>query len=547
MVRQGLRSILVLSFASAVALSGSSLTVEELDALSAEESRREVPRCAEWNVQALKFSRPPAFAFPPLLKFMNGVYRYTVTAGAKTLVFTNKASVASLAPVWDDLPDGWMTVTCEGVDDLGRVPTEPLGSRTFWKAPRFRPGKYPPPRRSFREAARMAFDWTFAHPYVKGLERDGVPSVSYELSVYPTKMLTSVISAAVTAGRLDLARQAADYLLSISQPKDAPLACFPPTYYFPEGYKGGGAVAGGKAGRENMSVYPLGAIKAYTALYAATKDGKYRVAATDLADSFLACRAKDGSWALLYDEKTGQPIGTNKLVPVRVEDAFASLADTTGERRYRQVADEVWNDLEATRLAEWDWEGQFEDQNCSRKYENLTHVDISSGEGLLASLLRRYPADPSKGADRARELLRFVEDQFVFWDCAFQPLPEKLPRQWKWAASAMAWQAPNERDWIFPCAVEQYYYYVPVDASVAAIIQSFLRMHKASGNPLDLEKAKALGATMTRRQESDGFIATAWNYKAEMRSTEERKNVWINCILQSAAALNELADACGEP
>ena len=522
------------------------MTVEELDALSAEESRHEVPRCAEWNAQALKFSRPPAFAFPPLLKFMNGAYRFTVTAGTETRVLTNTSSVVSLAPVWDDLPDGWMTMTCEGVDETGRIPTEPLGSRTFWKAPRFRPGKYPPPRRSFREAAKLAFDWTFAHPYVKGLERDGVPSVSYELSVYPAKMLSSVISAAVTAGRLDLARRAADYLLSISQPKDAPLACFPPTYYFPEGYKGGGAVAGGKAGRENMSVYPLGAIKAYAALYAATKDGKYRAAATDLADSFLARRAKDGSWALLYDEKTGQPIGTNKLVPVRVEDAFASLADTTGERRYRQVADEVWNVLEATRLAEWDWEGQFEDQNCSRKYENLTHVDISSGEGLLASLLRRYPADPSKGADRARELLRFVEDQFVFWDCAFQPLPEKLPRQWKWAASAMAWQAPNERDWIFPCAVEQYYYYVPVDASVAAIIQSFLRMYKASGNSLDLEKAKALGATMTRRQESDGFIATAWNYTAEMRSTE-RENVWINCILQSAAALDELADACGEP
>ena len=510
---------------------------EALGRAAKEDAAAVIPKGALWSREAIMFQHPPTLGFPPVFRYTSGKFRYTVTAPGVTNVFLGKTTHEPLTNVWDKLPVGWVTVKCEAEDARShKVVTLPIGERTFWKAEPYDSRAATGAPRSFRQAAELAAGYVFAEPYVRKLAETGVPDPTYGLAVYPTKMLSSVIEAAVKAGNLDLARRAADYLVSISPPKGAPLAFWPPTYYFPKGYAGGGAAATGNEHR-NMAVYPVSALSAYLDLYEATKEPKWRELAKNLGDSFLSRRNRDGTWYLVYDIRTGEPLERNRLVAVHAERAYARLAAATGDARYRTVADELWQDMLEGRLREWDWEGQFEDQEITPKYYNLTHVDVHAAIGGVL-------ARDDKGT--ARDLLRFVEDQFVCWQMPFYPHLKLWPQQWKWVDRDRMWHAPRPGSWWeFPCALEQYNYYVPVDASAACVIRSFLALYRATGNPLDLAKAKALGAALVRRQCADGFIPTAWNESPRNLADDCekcRKSYWINCLLHDATVLFELAE-----
>ena len=125
----------------------------------------------------------------------------------------------------------------------------------------------------------------------------------------------------------------------------------------------------------------------------------------------------------------------------------------------------------------------------------------------------------------AEDILRYIEDQFVVWH---------RPAPWnKDSADTTMWPVP--------CALEQYNWYVPIDASSASIIRTFAAMYKAGRGELYLAKAKALGATATRMQEADGFINTWWIRGVERN--DDRYHTWVNCMLATAQAFDNLAQA----
>ena len=160
----------------------------------------------------------------------------------------------------------------------------------------------------------------------------------------------------------------------------------------------------------------------------------------------------------------------------------------------------------------------------AKYYSNLTHFNANSTIGYIA---RNMADDPEK-IKEAEELMRYVEDQFVSWG-EFAPWN---PNRW------------DNAYWYSPAAMEQYSWYVPIDGSTTSVMRAFLDLYEATKNPLLLEKACALGDSVTRVQNTEsGVIPTHWMSKDCM---DTLFNFWINCHIGAAFQMLHLAEVVGE-
>ena len=275
-----------------------------------------------------------------------------------------------------------------------------------------------------------------------------------------------------------------------------------------------------------MNIYPCAAALAYLRLYAVVKEPRYLAGAKSICDRYIALQGEDGSWWLDQRIADGSHLGTSRVLPVdhvipMFEEAFAA----TGDVRYRAAADRAFAFVEKGPLTDWNWQGQFEDTPAAPKYQNLTKHGACS---TAMYLLKRFPNDKARLA-QARELLRFSEDQFVFWERPYtaETEPTDVPtRNRPWAGG-----------WFCPSVTEQYSCYRPIDASAAKLIRTYLALYRAERDPLDLAKARALGDTATRMQQADEFIPTFW-----LTDTACKGDDWTNCMAATAEALEQLAE-----
>ena len=105
-------------------------------------------------------------------------------------------------------------------------------------------------------------------------------------------------------------------------------------------------------------------------------------------------------------------------------DKTISLAETTVRENYRR----------------FNFEGQFEDVEPSRLYENLSHYPARNAVSYYLNL----SDNRQENIAHAKEYIRFAEDQFVVWE---QPIPRpNIEEEWTW----------HSDKWITPCALEQY-------------------------------------------------------------------------------------------
>ena len=118
----------------------------------------------------------------------------------------------------------------------------------------------------------------------------------------------------------------------------------------------------------------------------------------------------------------------------------------------------------------------------------------------------------------AEDLIHFSEDQFVVWERPYS----------------------RDRTWFTPSVMEQYRCYTPVIASVADMIIGYIHAWKATGKRLYLEKAKALGNTVTIAQRFHGGRYPTWVNKTRGLET------WLNCELYCIKAMLSLEEACGD-
>ena len=471
-----------------------------------------------WNANAQGFVYPPAFDFPAVEGAEKYLFR-VIDSDGKAHEFEDANPKASLATVWGELPDGMNVLWWEAT---GWGPLR-QASRVFWKMAPYRPGSYPKPPYGYGEAARRGYGYVLDLRFMRTLAETGRPDPDYKLNCYPAKMGAALINGMIRCAKalperrgeaLRLARAAADHLISIAQPAGAPLAHFPPTY------EGTYATAKEYAGM-HMLLYPASAALAHLSLYDVTKERKYLDAALGIAATYLRLQGEDGTWYLKLYEKDGRPVNPNRLQPLGVAELLEEVFRRTGDAAYRAAADRAFAFVEKGPLHDWNWEGQFEDILPCGKYVNLSkHVACDAA----LYLLKRWPKDAGRIA-QAREILRFSEDQFVIWE-----VPDTAA--WRRYFGKDLWKY-NYR---LPGVIEQYHYRELVDASAAKMIRTYLALYRATGNPLDLAKARTLGDSCVRMQRENGRIPTLWN----TLDAEDIQQDWVNCTLATLRALQEL-------
>ena len=483
-----------------------------------------------WNINSSQFMFAPKLQFPNIHR----ASRYIYTAEDKNGMihsFIDKTPSASLAPIWEKIPEGFVTLKVEGVDRYDNL-VSISGVRRFFKCAPV-PGRdvLPPKAKSYRQCAVDAYRFIYNDPMVRYWLDHGVPMPNYPHNVYPAKTIESIVRAMVEYSKLEpenaenaikLARRAADYLLSISFDADHPLAYLPPTYCFKgldvDAVNAVAPAAWGCQGT-TMMIYPVAAAEAYLELADATGDEKYFTAALRIAEYYKANVLPCGSWYLLYDCETGKPLTNNICVNFKFVNFFHKLYKKTGNEEWHELELGCYRYISEVCLKSYNWEGQFEDVKVSGNYQNLTHFTAND----MISYVCNNLTDDAEMVAEAVDLMRFVEDQFVIWG--------EFP-QWNSAR-------PLDKQHT-PTGLEQYFCYCPIDASSMAIMNAFLSMYSLNKDRLYLEKAMALGDAITRAQnKTTGQVPTfliGENYE------EGYRNFWINCHIYTASSMMHLAD-----
>ena len=485
-----------------------------------------------WNGRATSFLYAPTFGF----KAIEGAAKYRFSVNGK--IFEAATPTAALSPVWGEIPVGWVTVEARGVAADGRD-LGVAGSRRFWKKAAYRPGAYPSAARPYGKAAELALLNVLNSKSIAILEKTGDIDRAYPHNCYPAKMLAQVVTGMLELAKMrpdlkaravGVAEKAADWMIAHTIAAPSPLAGFPVTYdHHPEAANveptACARISKERAGI-SMNIYPGYMGCSYVALYEADGKSKYLAAAEAIAARYLALQGTDGTWPLNQRIADGSAIGTSRVMPIQnVIPLFEALARVTGEAKYRQGAERAFAFIENGPLKTWNWEGQFEDTPQAPKYQNLTKHDACS---TAIYLLERFPGDVRRLA-QARELLRFSEDQFVFWEKPYTPADE--PKEF------VEWNRPWAGKWECPGVTEQYSCYRPIDASASKLIKTYLALYRAEGNDLDLAKAKTLGDMVTRMQRADGFIPTFWSDHPHVVHDN-----WVNAMLYTAEILSELSE-----
>lgn len=489
-----------------------------------------------WNTESTQFMYVPAFHFTAV----RGCHRYRYDAEDENGVvrsFEASDCCALLTPIWAELPEGVVKLKVTALNPDGSDYAL-VGARTFFRLSPF-PGETPPAVRPYKESAVKAYRYAMSAGFIRYWLEHKKPDPYYDLNTYPSKMISALVCAMITyadicpedAGdAMKVAVAAADYLIGITPRGDDPMADVPPTYnldFCPDPEEYGVITPNWHAAEAHngtvMMIYPARAGLMYLMLEKATGDKKYLDEAVKIGKYYLKTAEPNGSWYLVRSSKTGEPLTENYVAPIEVVVPFLSgLYARTGDECWRKLCEGAVKYVFETQLSSYNWEGQFEDSPLSTNYVNLTHY----APVALAVYLAENKKDESS-LETAKELMRFAEDQFVVWR-----------RPYPWRHAAPDGKTPYDTSlWHTPAALEQYGWYVPIDASTSDLALGFLALYKAGCGDLYLAKARALTDQLTRVQKPDGKIPTHW-----MNTPDAEANFWFNCMFESCRTLSIMAD-----
>jgi hypothetical protein len=485
-----------------------------------------------WNKYAIRFINVPAFDFKPI----EGAARYRFTAISESdsmeYVFTAEKPWSLLHPIWKELPAGMVDLTVEGIDGHDNV-IAVSGSRRFYRAAVFG-GIYHSPERDYRESAFTGLQWLFSREHYQRWLTESSPDTNYYLYCYPSKIIGAVVNSMLmyaalnpvdSATAMKIAINAGHYLVKASEPAGSPLEFFPPTY---DGELAEQINIAGDSEREYaknktievrdqlMMMYPADVSEAYLDLYEQTGIETFFEAAVRIADTYSTIQLENGTWNLTLNIHTGAAIDPNLCIPTNIIHFLERLTEDYGLDKYSASAEKAMAWIIDNPLKDFYWEGQFEDVPPSLAFRNLSKGHVLS---LASHYFKEGKNDPEK-TETAEELIRFGEDQFVIWEKPFPDEKEKTD------------------NWITPCALEQYVYYVPIDASAARFIETFLTAYEATGKGIYLAKARSLANSMTIAQDSlTGEYPTYWEHERR-----HQLDGWINCATADARAMLGFAD-----
>lgn len=459
-----------------------------------------------WNAySSMGFMVAPAFDFGQIAGAT--AYRFTIVPkdGGAVLSFCAKTPWASLSPVWKRVPVGFVTLTVEGLDD-NRVIGVSGTCHFYRKAPFHAPD--PAAVHGYRECGEQALRHLYGSSHVTYWLDHDAPDPTYGYYCYPSKIIGAVLRGLTRYSRIDpetrntalmMARNAADYLIRVSTSPNAVFSCLPPTY------QGEHAAARGQNDIVMMTE-PAWVARGYLDLYDTTKIQRYFDAAERIATTYAKTQRDTGTWYLRVKPETGDVVSRNAVIPIGVIQLFQRLNQEYGCTAFCENNRRAMNWIIANPVKTFNWEGQFEDVGPSEPYRNLAKDHACS---IAVHMLDNADENPEYIA-WALEIIRFAEDQFVIWR---QPNPDLKPE-----------------NWLIPCALEQYAWMKPINASASDLIRAWAAAYRHTGQEIFRQKARALADVMTVSQHlSDGELPTYW--------IENYHDNWLNCAVYSALTM----------
>jgi maltose/maltodextrin transport system substrate-binding protein len=244
-------------------------------------------------------------------------------------------------------------------------------------------------------------------------------------------------------------------------------------------------------------------------MYRKTKNKKYLQAAVNIANTFIKTQLSSGTWYIRIFKETGKPASEVLCIPIQIASFLTLMADQYGQKQYLPAAEKAMKWVMDNPVKTYNWTGQFEDVPATKPYQNLTKYEA----GWTAWYLFDHKDKDSSYLHIAKELVAFCEDQFVVWS----PVVVYDHRK----------ELSNR--WHSPSVLEQYFCYIPIDASASMMTLTFMKAFKATGDIIYREKAIALANSFVNNQKEDGQIPTFWKGNFD--------ELWINCMIFSTTTL----------
>ena len=483
-----------------------------------------------WNINAKKFIYAPVLGFGSV----EGAeaYRCEVLVGDSVVYKWESADTCvSLAGRWASLPVGKVDVAFTALDGTGESIGEPQ-RRTMWRDYPFS-APYPDAARPYREAAIKGALFVHNIGAIRHWLTHTEPDMSFENNTYACKIIGATVRLecllaqlmpAVADDALAIARNAAECLMRISQPADAPLAYFPPTYYLEPEAKDGWPHHVYEINRgKTMYLEAAAAAEAFLDMYEASKEEKYKEHALNILGTYRRTQNADGSFPIKVDIATGKATDAACCTPAPLLCLVERVRTSYGVSDFDEMATKAEKWMMDNTMKSFNLTGQFEDQRMEdlKPYQNLTNCTANDFADYL--LNKNELSDAELAA--AIELVRFAEDQFVHWELAADE--NGFGRE------------------LTPCVHEQYFYETPVDASCAETAGSFMGIYRRTGDELALEKAKALLNAVTRAQNiTNGQIPTTWEFNSGQ--WDYNRTFWPNCTYACVVRLLAMAELLGE-
>lgn len=474
-----------------------------------------------WNEFSKKFTYAPAFDFAEVEGA--AAYLFTVTSDKGEWSFKAQKPNADLSPVWNDIIPSQVHLRVDAVDADGKLIAE-AGSRDFLRDFPFQ-GPYNSNVRPYREAAIMAALYVHRMKAVQSWKESTEPDMSYDHFTYANKIIGGTVSVEAKVAALvpslreealQIARNAAQFLMDQSRPEGDPLAFFPPTYYL-------SLVSSGREDNQGktMTMDATMAGNGFLDLYDVTGEEIYLDRAIKIADTYVRLQNEDGSFPIKVDFVTGEPVNSAKAMLHPILNYARRLEKQYGITRYADMMKKGSDWMNTVAVETFDLTGQFEDVSVLglKAYQNLTNCTAAPYASFLLT-----SANPSESEVRdAIDLIRMSEDQFVHWDA--------LPT------------AEGYRDIPTPCVYEQHKYQMPVDNSSCNVANAWLDLYEYNGDELAYAKAKALIDNLTVIQNTcNGQIPTI----LRLMPPERHRSFWINCTNSSIKALLRMSELTEE-
>jgi hypothetical protein len=256
-----------------------------------------------------------------------------------------------------------------------------------------------------------------------------------------------------------------DWLIEHNSPKDWAWPQCPPTQTI-------------RAPHELLQPARLGLIgEAYLDLLKVKHHPKVLDAAMKMADALKANQLPEGRWPFRVNARTGETVIDYTSDQIEIVTFLERLMNNHGRRDLKQTIDRAVQWTLDNPATNYRWEGQYDDMAGFEPYQGLEWYDT----GFFILYLLRNVDDSPRYLSLARELMHYIDDQFIIW--AFSP------------------------EYITPAALEQYNCYQFVDYSIAHYIRICIGFHRVTGEDIWLDKAKVMANTLTNLQHPEGWFA----------------------------------------